>query len=158
MARKRETAWRGLLAVGLLCSVLPDFDLIYFYLVDHRRTLHHDYWTHTPLFWIATAAVIGLVLLFSGKRERLIFVWAGLLNILLHLAMDSVAADIRWFYPLSEARLNLVHIPARYSPWFLNFLLHWTFAVELMILVAAIVVLLKSRRRRGFATSPATIS
>ncbi|MQV96990.1 metal-dependent hydrolase [Sinorhizobium medicae] len=138
IVRKRETIWRPALAVGLIFSLAPDLDLFYFYLVDGRRTPHHDYWTHAPLFWLAAAALTVLALSLAGKRQYLIFVGIAFANVLLHLFLDSIAADIRWLYPFSDIRFNLVEIPARYQPWYLNFILHWTFAAEMAICVAAV--------------------
>lgn len=133
----RQGLRRAAFATGLTFSVLPDFDLLYFYLIDGRRTLHHDYWTHTPLFWLAVAATMALALRLAGKRQYLILVWVALANVLLHLLLDSIAADIRWFHPVLETRFNLVEIPARFQPWYLNFILHWTFAAEVAICAAA---------------------
>lgn len=140
MARGRPALSGAILVTGILCSVLPDFDLAYFYPVDGRRTPHHDYWTHTPAFWLVVAAGQALALLISGRRNQLILVWVGLAKVLLHLLMDSIAADIRWIYPLSESRVNLVHVPALYKPWYLNFIFHWTFMAEFLIALAAVLV------------------
>lgn len=137
IAGQRRTSSGAAFAVGLTFSILPDFDLLYFYLIDQRQTLHHDYWPHTPLFWLATAGMIALALRLAGKRQYMVLVWVALANVLLHLALDSIAADIRWLYSFSEARFNLVEIPARFQPWYLNFILHWTFAAEVTICVAA---------------------
>ncbi|CAN7358923.1 MULTISPECIES: metal-dependent hydrolase [Ensifer] len=150
IARGRPTQSGAIIATGIVCSVLPDCDLAYFYLVDGRRTAHHDYWTHTPLFWLAAAAALALALTLSGRRNQLILVSVGLANVLLHLLLDSVAADIRWFHPLSDLRVNLVHVQALYKPWYLNFLFHWTFMAELLIVVsAAVAATLDWRRWRG---------
>lgn len=150
IARDRPAQSGAILATGAICSVLPDFDLAYFYLIDGRRTPHHDYWTHTPLFWLLIAAGLALALVMSGRRNQLVLVGVGLANVLLHLILDSVAADIRWFYPLSDLRVNLVHVPTLYTPWYLNFVFHWTFAAELMIvLLAAIAAAIDWRRWRG---------
>ncbi len=134
---KRQRLRRAALATGLIFSVLPDLDLLYFCLIDGPRTLHHDFWTHTPLFWLATAAAFALALRLAGWRQYLDLVWVALANVLLHLFLDSIAADIRWLHPFSGARFNLVEIPARFQPWYLNFILHWAFAAELAICVAA---------------------
>jgi inner membrane protein len=48
---------RRLLALGLWASVLPNLDLLYFYLIDNRQTLHHLYWPHVPVSWLAPAAL-----------------------------------------------------------------------------------------------------
>lgn len=158
IARGRPAQHGSILATGIICSVLPDFDLAYFYLVDGRQTPHHDYWTHTPLFWLVVAAVLALTLTMSGRRDQLILVGVGLANVLLHLLMDSIAADIRWLYPFSDLRVNLVHVPALYKPWYLNFLFHWTFVAELLIvLLATVAATLDWRRWRGRTVAvPAT--
>ena len=45
------------LAAALLGAVLPDFDLLAFYLLDGRSIHHHRYWVHVPLFWAAAAVI-----------------------------------------------------------------------------------------------------
>lgn len=143
LVRMHPTRGSTLLAVGLVCSVLPDFDLLYFYLVDHRRHVHHDYLTHTPFFWLMTAGLLVFCLVLAGKRQWLVLVWAGLLNALLHLLLDSFAADIRWLFPFSDLRVNLVHVPALHQPWILNFILHWTFLCELAIIAIGIAMFVR---------------
>jgi inner membrane protein len=85
---------RRLMAVGMAASVFPDIDLVYFYLIDGRQTLHHDYWTHIPAFWpAATLATAGLLWLARAKipwREFLVFVT----GIFLHLALDTATGGI----------------------------------------------------------------
>ena len=124
---------RFLLGLGLVASILPDFDLAYFYLIDARRTLHHDYWTHIPAFWLAA---FGLSALFF-RLARAPVPWAalGLLlaNVLLHLALDTLAGGIAWLYPWQAGRIVLLHIPARFDWWVWNFVLHPVFFAELAI-------------------------
>jgi len=49
-------ARRKLLAAGLIGSVLPDIDLIYFYLLADRLVGHHVYWTMLLEIAITTCA------------------------------------------------------------------------------------------------------
>lgn len=99
IARKNETIRSRALAVGLIFSVLPDLDLLYFYLGDGRRTPHHDYWTHLPIFWLGVAALTAAALTLAGKRHSMFLVWVALANVMMHLLLDSIAADIRWLLP-----------------------------------------------------------
>ena len=119
---------------GLLCSVLPDFDLLYFYLIDHRQHEHHTYWTHIPLFWIA----ISLSLYAIGKfvlRKNLVALCLILIgNTWLHLFLDTVAGGIYWLYPLSETKYRIFVITARFDWWVWNYIIHWTFLFELLII------------------------
>lgn len=52
LSRVTGTSLPGALPVMLLFSVLPDFDLLWFYLVDNRSIHHHRYWVHIPAFWL----------------------------------------------------------------------------------------------------------
>lgn len=108
-------AWRtrAVTAAALVGSVLPDVDLLYFYLPTRlggggQREPHHAYWSHTPVWWIAIAAVVlGGILIFvrgSARRKHALVV-AGVLfaNVLLHHVLDTPVGAIRWLWPLREA-------------------------------------------------------
>jgi inner membrane protein len=128
---------RRLTAICLVASVLPDIDLIYFYLIDGRQTLHHDYWTHIPSFWLlATGAAVALF-----RIARTPVPWAAvaalLAGVILHLALDTVTGGIAWLYPYDTGRAALIDVPARFDWWVLNFVLHWSFVLEIAILAWA---------------------
>ena len=150
LARRLEVppAQRGrLLAFGLVCSVLPDADLLWFYLIDNRQTEHHHYVTHWPLTWVALA-VLAAALPWGAKRGAAhAFILTGLACLLLHMALDSFAASIFWLRPFSDLHLNAVTVPARFDWWVWNFVLHWTFAAEIAICLAAIIVAARHGRR-----------
>jgi inner membrane protein len=126
-------------------AVLPDVDLLYFYTLGGRRMVHHYYITHTPLFWLTLAIVISLVLLCSA-RHYLAPLIVGYLGVLLHLLLDTVGGSIRWLYPFQNEPLTFVYIPARYSLWVLNFVTHWTFAIEIILCCLALVIYLKNKQ------------
>lgn len=129
---------RRLLAWGLFASVMPDLDLLWFYLVDERRQVHHAYLPHLPPAWVPVLAVVALALLATrAGRTAWLALAAGALNVALHLVLDTMAGGIRWLWPFSHAELALSHVPARYDPWVLNFVLHWTFALEVLLVAAA---------------------
>lgn len=143
---------RRLLALGMAASVLPDLDLLWFYLVDQRRHVHHAYLPHLPLFWLAVFAAAALILRLRGAGRSAWLATAIIgANILLHLVLDTIAGGVRWLWPFSRAELVLAHVPARYGAWVLNFVLHWTFALELALMGAALVVAWRMRRRQGRA-------
>lgn len=123
--------------IGLICSVLPDLDLVYFYLIDHRQHAHHSYWTHTPFYWICTALVF---LAGTIGTKRPVFIRAtiiGILNIITHLLLDSIASKIRWLSPISDDGFGLFSVPSRYGWWVWNYLCHWTFTFEVMLVIMA---------------------
>lgn len=97
-----------LLWLGLLAATLPDFDLLYFHLVDHRGHNHHSYWTHLPLFWLVLLLPVYAL---ATARRRPALRWAcGILfcNVLLHCVLDSIASGIQWLYPLSRQYFALL--------------------------------------------------
>ncbi|WP_028444793.1 metal-dependent hydrolase [Chitinimonas koreensis] len=119
-----------IVAAGMLGAVAPDFDLLYFYLVDQRQTHHHQYFSHWPLCWIALTLIAAAALRWSRHALPLL---AFDLGGLLHMALDTLVGDIWWFAPLLDRPFALFSVPALYQPWWLNFILHWSFAVELAI-------------------------
>lgn len=143
---------RRLLTAGLVASVAPDLDLLYFYGVD-SGVHHHAFPTHWPVVWVGVALVGLAVAAASGRRA-----WGlgGLMvgaGGLLHLALDSVAGEVRWLAPASDWSLTLVTVPARFDSWVLSFLTHWTFGVELVLVALAVGVAWRrareSDRREG---------
>jgi inner membrane protein len=132
-----ERDYARLLAVGLASSVLPDLDLLYFYLVDGRRHLHHGYWTHIPLFWTLIFAA-PLALLWAFRRRLWLLTAAIYTNLLLHMALDTVVGKIRWLYPFSREDFYVFEVPARYGWAYANFILHWTFLLEIGVVAWAL--------------------
>jgi inner membrane protein len=152
--RRRDlapAARRRLTALGLAASVLPDADLLWFYTLGGRREVHHAYLTHKPGAWLVllAAVALGMRAMRAGRTARLALAVLGA-NVMLHLVLDTAAGGIRWLWPASEAELALSHPPALHDPWWLNFALHWTFALELAICAAAVVVFTAGRKRADF--------
>ncbi len=136
LARKRPNRKR-LVLTGLGASLLPDLDLFWFYLVDGRQTAHHAYLFHTPLFWISLAAIASVIAWLTAWKAAQPFIRVALLSVLLHMVLDSVAAEIAWLKPFAPYEVNLVHVPAGHDWWVWNFVLHWTFLLEMGIVAAA---------------------
>ena len=132
--------------VGLLGSALPDFDMLYFYLDPAHPHTHHAYWTHTPWFWLGALLALLLIAWYLRRRDLFAIVLVGGVNILLHVILDTPTGFIEWFAPWSHAPIGYVTIPQRYRLWPLNFFLHWTFALEIVVIVVA---LLHYHRRAG---------
>ena len=132
---------------GLFFSIAPDLDLFWFYLVSNRQAPHHQYITHWPLFWTALACGVWFLAKLFRKPGWRPYLFIAYANVLLHLILDSIAAEIYWLAPLSRVYVNLAHVPAVYTWWGWNFFLHWTFALELCLCVAAGVVYVRGRRK-----------
>ena len=128
------------LLIGMFSGIIPDLDLLYFYLIDHRMTAHHNYWTHVPLIWMV---IFSAWLVAAYLSRKPVFIGVGLVmgsNILMHMVLDTVAGGIRWFYPFSETDFVMANVPAVHGWWVWNFVLHWTFLFEIVLAVAAMYV------------------
>lgn len=146
--RENRAVWGTL----LFFSAAPDLDLVWFYTAGARRVAHHAYISHWPLFWTALAAgallVSALASVLGRKPRWRPLVAAAYAGVMLHCALDSLAAEIYWLAPFSPWSLNLVHVPARYGWWVWNFILHWTFFAELAICLAAFCLWLDARKKK----------
>lgn len=140
-----KTAWAGWLPVGLIGAVLPDIDMVFFYLVDHKAFHHHTYWVHIPLFW-AVLAVLTVPMVYWLRRVWIAPTLLFYSAILLHLVLDSIGGGVMWGAPFSDALMTLVAVPARHGHWITNFIVHWTFLAELAIWVVAGWLMIKDRR------------
>ena len=133
------------MAAVLLGSVAPDFDMLWFHLVDHGRVHHHDYYSHIPGFWLLLALPVLALLRWrrpSWVRIAALF-FAG---IFLHLVLDTLVGGIMWLWPVSDHLYSLAVVPARYSHWVLSFILHWSFLTEIAITLLAAWLFWRDRR------------
>ncbi|MGH8618968.1 MAG: metal-dependent hydrolase [Burkholderiales bacterium] len=140
---------RAFIAAGMLGSIAPDLDMLYFHLVDGRQHHHHTYWSHYPVVWIV---VLGAMTLWLLRASRQSFPALGVvfaINGMLHLLLDSIVGDIWWFAPWVDRSYALFTVPSLYKPWWVNFLLHWSFALEIGVVLWAGVLLWHSRTAAG---------
>lgn len=139
-ARFFQNASTVIIMAGIIGSIAPDFDMVYFYLIDHRQTHHHKYFTHWPLLWICLVAVSLVWFRVSRycKAASLSLVFAA--GGVLHLILDSFVGDIWWFAPFGKNPYAMFTVPALFKPWWLNFFFHWSFAVELVMCLWALTV------------------
>jgi len=139
---------RTVIAVGVAASILPDLDLIYFYTVDARQHLHHSYWTHIPAFWLAICCAAAIACYALPYRRAIPLIALAGVNLLLHCFLDSIPTGILWLEPFSHRYIVFSRVPNVYPHTFLNFVLHWTFALEVVIWAAAFAAFAWGRRRR----------
>lgn len=112
--------------------------------------LHHDFLFHWPLFWSALALVLWLPARIAGWRTAQRCIGVGLVSLLLHMVLDSIAGHVKWLAPFSDRAVNLVEIPASYDWWVWSFTHHWLFVVELAIVLCAAITF----RRRAMKKAP----
>lgn len=122
---------------GFIGSVFPDIDLVYFYTFGGRAYPHHAYVTHWPFFWLALAVVL---IPWSFTRPDPFWRWVlpvFIGNAFMHLVLDSFVGHIYWGAPFVATHWALFSVPARHGHFVANFLLHWSFGAELMIVAWA---------------------
>ncbi len=124
-----------LLPAALIGSVLPDFDMLWFLIVDHGATHHHRYWPHIPLIWAGVAAITLLALWQNRYAFTAVVAFAAMF---LHLAFDTIAGGTLWTNPWGDSFYSLVTIPATDDSWILSFVLHWTVLLEVAVWLAAV--------------------
>jgi inner membrane protein len=138
---------RYVIAAGILGAIAPDFDMLYFHLVDNRQHHHHTYWTHYPIVWLTLLTTASMWHRITSDKSNaklaVVFSLAGFM----HLLLDSIVGDVWWFAPFVDQPYALFTVPISYKPWWLSFILHWSFAFELLFLGWAIVLW---RRTRSF--------
>lgn len=138
----------GTPALMLACvtgAVFPDFDLLFFYLVDDRAIHHHRYWVHAPGFWLIASVVIAPILWFTSRKLLTLFA-AFFAGNFFHVLLDSITGEIMWGWPFSTELLSLITVQPTHSHFVLSFMAHWTFWLE--IALWAVAVGLFSRRTR----------
>jgi len=132
--------------IGAFGAIAPDIDMIYFYFIDHRQTHHHKYISHWPVSWLVLSAAFAIWFRFSQKSKIIFLSLIFCLGGVLHISLDSFVGDIWWFAPFIDKPYALFTIKAIFKPWWLNFFLHWSFAMELFICIWAFILY---RRRSG---------
>lgn len=133
--------------IGLIFSIIPDFDVLYFYMFN-SSIHHHKFFPHLPVFWLLFFSAAAIFVYFIKKPIWTYLFIVAMVNIIVHLILDSITAPLWWFYPLSDTAVMLIEVPARYSHWFISMILHWSFLLELLIIVTALYFLIQPKLKR----------
>ena len=111
-ARRRRCSYKeefsaAALGMVIFLSILPDLDVIIAFLLRKwrpgvKKLDHHDYLTHTPIFYICLSMLIWFG---NGKQQAILF----LLITLTHLLLDTWRTDdgIMWLWPVSKRKLSI---------------------------------------------------
>lgn len=148
LCQKHSSNWPILPTV--IGSILPDLDMLWFYLVD-SSIHHHKLPPHLPIYWIIGLTTVALLLWLFKRKSGLVYLAGFAAGLFLHLILDSLFAPIWWFYPIVDKPIELLQIPATHSHWILSFVLHWSFLLELTIVITAFWLWLT--RKQGQAAS-----
>ena len=125
------------LLCGMVGAIAPDLDMIYFYLFDHRQHQHHSYWPHFPVIWVSLLIASSIWFYTGREKQRASLAIIFALNGLIHMCLDTIVGGIWWLAPFVDESYRFFNPPALHKPWWLNFMFHWSFALELAIILWA---------------------
>ncbi len=117
---KRKVTAKAFIRWGMFGAIAPDLDFIY-YLIDHGRQHHHQYYTHFPVVWVVLLLLSLLALLFDfnrGQATALAFIFA--FNGLIHTLLDTIVGYVLIFAPFAD--MDEPFTLAHYFPWDAGFL------------------------------------
>lgn len=126
----------------MLGAIFPDFDLFYFYLIDQRSTHHHQYFPHWFSFWITTF-LIAFYFFKHLKSKFSLLICLFCSGAILHIFLDVFVGDVWLFAPFIDQPYAFFEVTPRYQPWWLNFIWHWSFLIEVLICISAVIVYFK---------------
>jgi len=145
IAKKQKVEKKSLAAASILFSVLPDFDLLYYYIFDDGKRSHHLYFPHLPIVMFGSFLILLPFMQFRPMKKFRPYISLFYINWLVHLLLDTVTGGIAWLYPLKNTLIKLIQIPAHMSHWILSFVFHYSFLIEIGIVFYAFLLWKKSR-------------
>ncbi|MFA6160182.1 MAG: metal-dependent hydrolase [Parcubacteria group bacterium] len=100
-----------LIIFGIICTLLPDADFIYFYPKRHDTKYDHKHrdLIHYPLLYLPIGTI--LILVIFGKIWAIVFFVASFL----HFLHDSVGIGwgIKWLYPFTKNNYSFFYLYSR---------------------------------------------
>jgi len=151
----------SLLIIGTLAGELPDIDLFRLHFEHrpggkHKTINHHEYITHTPIFWLVISLIVVVAGFLFGSTFTEWIGWLILAGSWSHLLLDYIEYEIKWIWPISDKLYSMMpkkhslEITARPGT-FLNYfqfitkeyIASTTFWCEMIISIVALVVLFR---------------
>ncbi|THB68747.1 MAG: hypothetical protein D6B27_01885 [Gammaproteobacteria bacterium] len=86
------------------------------------------------------------------KKDLLPLIGIFGINIFIHLFADSIVGDIWWFSPFTNKPYSLFTVPSIYKIWWGNFILHWSFLIEITLILIAIYIFINSRKKYSLSS------
>lgn len=116
-----------LLALGFVSGIVPDFDIIYIYLVDASKN-HRELLSHSLIVYIIAFVVLYLVAILSKRNVVKMGVIIFFLGIMSHLLVDGIFGQVGYLMPFSIELYGISDFTF-FKPWvfLINFVLEFTF-------------------------------
>lgn len=91
---KRPALHKPIMVTSLITSIMPDLDMLYWFLIDNQQHDHHIYWSHIPFVYFALLPFIALALLRKQWRIMGAFMSLAWINFMMHAVFDTVVSGI----------------------------------------------------------------
>ncbi|MCX6785567.1 MAG: metal-dependent hydrolase [Candidatus Komeilibacteria bacterium] len=136
--------WLGL---GLIASILPDFDIAYIVFHDTTVSSHRNYFTDYPFFYLLAFLMALLVYFFNKKKWLIKGIYLIFANVLLHFLLDTPFVGIKWLWPVYNKFIGIYN--AGFTGGFLvgNYFTHWYWYLEIALWLAAITAVIISYKK-----------
>lgn len=140
--------------LSLLFGILPDFDLFLLMIIERPLYTHHDFFTHTPIFWITIwflLVILSKIIYPHINRKTKQFLTKDFLNVLLntfliaglsHFLADLLVSNIVLFYPFSNTPITVLRYVFEPS-YFTNYFVSVYFAIEIVVIAVFLIVFCK---------------
>lgn len=126
---------------SLIFSLWPDLDLFYYYFFDKAVAFHHTYFTHLPIVMFISFFITLPLTYISSLRNIKPYYYLFFINWALHLVLDTFTGGILWLYPFSQYMFLFIKIPPISQNWIISFIFHWSFILELIIVIWSVILL-----------------
>jgi inner membrane protein len=140
---RTDRFYQVLMAAGILGGIFPDIDLLFNMVFKTSVVSHHDYFTHIPMFWLCMWGIGAAIGKIRGDRRIHALVATFCVSAIIHLVLDTITGNIYWLYPLNRVSVNIFEVADVHLWWVKNYLYHWTFLIEIAIVLSAMAVFLR---------------
>jgi inner membrane protein len=143
--------------VSMIAAVLPDIDVIYFYLFD-ATVRHRQHITHSLFLYLLIWLIFYTIGFF--KKSQVLKSTGFILFIggFFHLLLDSVTTGVPWFYPQSLRTWGLLNLPWFNFDFVYEHLFLFTLSIEVLIFLLAFNILFFWKSSKKAAFSALTLS
>jgi len=136
--------WLGL---GLIASILPDFDIAYAVLFTDSMASHRFFFTNYPAFYLGLL-LLCLIGYYSKPKQWLKYgIIVVFSNIFLHLLIDTVFVGIMWFWPFYGKLIGIYNTNFTGGIRVMNYFHHLWWYLEILLWLLAIISIIISNRK-----------
>ncbi len=143
-----NTMGKWLFLAGLVASIAPDFDIVYWMLFDEYGTgSHRNYYTNYPILYLALLVILVIIYFIVKKpwlKYGIIVVFA---NFFTHLILDTTFVGIKWLWPFYDKMIGIYNVNFTGGLMIENYFHHWIWYLEIALWLLAIISVIISYKK-----------